>query len=155
MQSKTLVGYVSAGGATEQYARVVADTLRSRGHVVDLVNLRRERVRDLSPYENVVLGTGVRMAMVYRLGKRFLGRKDLKGKRLAVYLSSGVAIDDPDKARERFLIPIVKRHGLDPVMCDAFPGKMPGSGGGLEDRTDDDIARRWAEELAGRLEPGT
>ena len=153
MQStKTLVAYVSAGGATEQYAQVIADTLRSRGLEVDLVNLSRERVGDLSGYENVVLGTGVRMAMVYRRGKRFLARKDLKGKRLAIYLSSGMAIDQPDQARERFLTPLVKRNALDPVMFDAFPGKMPGSGGKLEDRTDDDVARKWAEELAGRLE---
>jgi menaquinone-dependent protoporphyrinogen IX oxidase len=151
VSSKTLVAYVSAGGATEQYARVIADTLRSRGLEVDLTDLRRERVRDLSAYGTVVLGTGVRMAMVYRRSKRFLARKDLKGKRLAIYLSSGMAIDRPDEARERFLAPLVKRNGLDPVRFDAFPGKMPGSGGKLEDRTDDDIARRWAEELAGRL----
>ena len=154
MQTKTLLAYITAGGATEEYARVIADTLRSRGHTVELVDLKRGRVPDLSAYESVVLGTGVRMAMVYRRGKQFLGRKDLKGKRLAVYLSSGIAIQDPDKAKERFLTPLVKRHGLEPVMYDAFPGKAPGSAGKLEDRTDTDVARRWAEELAERLAAG-
>lgn len=151
MPSRILLAYVSAGGATEQYAHVVADTLRSRGHVVDVVDLKREKARDLSRYETVVVGAGVRITMVYRKAKQFLRRRDLKGKRLAVYLSSAMAIDEPDKARDRFLAPLMERYGLVPVMCDAFPGKMPGPAGKLEDTTDVDVARRWAEELAGRL----
>ena len=151
MRGRTLVAYVSAGGATEGYAHIIADTLRSRGHVVDAIDLRRERVPDLSSYENAVVGTGVRMGMVYRKGKQFLRRKDLVGKRLAVFLSSGIAIGSPEKSKAKFLEPLMKKYGLDPVMCDAFPGKMPGSGGKLADRTDPEVARRWAEELAPKL----
>lgn len=151
MDARTLVAYISAGGATEGYARIIAETLESRGHTVDLLDLRRERVPDLSGYENVVVGTGVRVAMVYRKGKQFLRRKDLKGRRLAVYLSSGMAIAEPEKARERFLAPLIAKYDLAPVMYDAFPGKMPTAGGKLEDRTDPDLARRWAEALAERL----
>lgn len=151
MPSRTLLAYVTAGGATERYAQVIADTLRSRGHVVELVDLRRTVVPDLSEYENVVVGAGVRIAMVYRKAKQFLKRKDLRGKRLAVYLSSAMAIKDADKARARFLTPLMERLGLTPVMCDALPGKVPAGGGKLEDRTDADLARRWAEELAERL----
>jgi menaquinone-dependent protoporphyrinogen IX oxidase len=154
MNSRTLLAYVTAGGATEKYARVIADALRAHGHEVDLVDLKRERIRDLAAYENIVVGAGVRMTMVYRRGKQFLARRDLKGKRLAVYLSSAMAIDEPDKARDKFLAPLIRRHGLSPVMCDAFPGNVPTAPGKLEDRTDADVARRWAEELAGRLRDG-
>jgi menaquinone-dependent protoporphyrinogen IX oxidase len=149
---KTLLAYISAGGATEEYAQIISDVLRSRGHDVDLVNLKREKAPDLTPYANVVLGTGVRMAMVYRKGKKFLGRSDLAGKSLAVYLSSGIAIEEPGKAREKFLTPLIERNGLAPVMCDALPGKAPGGPGGkLKDTTDADAARKWAEKLADRL----
>jgi menaquinone-dependent protoporphyrinogen IX oxidase len=152
MPSRMLVAYVTAGGATEAYAKIIADALGARGHDADLVNLKRERAPDLSGYDGVVVGMGVRMAMVYRAGKRFLARKDLKGRPLAVYLSSAMAIDDPDKAKTKFLAPLMERYGLEPVMWDAFPGKMPGGPGKLEDRTDPEIARKWAEELAGRLD---
>jgi menaquinone-dependent protoporphyrinogen IX oxidase len=151
VEGRTLLAYVSAGGATEYYAGVVAEVLRSRGYVVDLVNLRRDKVPDLSSYENAVLGTGVRMGMVYRKGKQFLRRSDLKGRPLGVFLSSGMAVEDPKGAKEKFLTPIVDKYGLVPTMYDAFPGKMPGSGGKLEDRTDPEVARRWAEELGDRL----
>ena len=147
MGSGTLLAYISAGGATEQYADVIAETLRSRGREVKLVDLKREKIPDLSQYDAVILGTGVRMAMIYRRGKQFLRRKDLKGKRLAVYLSSGMAIQDPQKAKARFLAPLIEKCGLTPVMYDAFPGKMPGAGSKLDDRTDADVAREWAEEL--------
>ena len=89
--------------------------------------------------------------MVYRKGKRFLRRKDLEGRRLAIFLSSGIAIKSAEKSKTKFLEPLVEKYGLDPVMCDALPGNMPGSGGKLEDRTDSEIARSWAGKLASKL----
>jgi menaquinone-dependent protoporphyrinogen IX oxidase len=151
MGEKTLLAYVSAGGATEAYANTVADVLTSRGRQVDVVNMKREKIGDLAPYGSVVVGAGVRMGMVYRAAKRLLRRKDLKGKRVAIFLSSGMAIESPDRSKEKFLAPIVAKYGLDPLMYDAFPGTMPGSGGKVEDKTDMEVARRWAEELAGKL----
>jgi menaquinone-dependent protoporphyrinogen IX oxidase len=145
MQGRTLIAYITAGGATETYANVIAETLRSRGRDVDVVDLKREKVGDLAGYSNVILGTGVRMFMVYRKGKSFLARRDLKGKPLGVFLSSAMAIEKPDEARKRFLDPIIRKHGLSPLMCDAFPGKDPQGPGKLVDRTDAGTARRWAE----------
>jgi menaquinone-dependent protoporphyrinogen IX oxidase len=149
--TRTLVAYITAGGATERYAQVVAETLRSSGHAVDVVNLKRDRVADLSLYENVVVGTGVRMGLVYRAAKQFLRRKDLVGKKLAVFLSSGIAIQDREKARGKFLAPLVSRLALAPLKYDAFPGSMPGTAGRPDDRTDVELARQWATELAARL----
>ncbi|MCK4511084.1 hypothetical protein KAW64_05055 [bacterium] len=151
MDERTLLAYISAGGATERYAHIVADNLRLRGHAVDVIDLKRDKIADLSPYGSVIVGAGVRMGMVYRKGKRFLRRKDLEGKRLAIFLSSGIAVEDAEKSKAKFLEPLVKKYGLDPVMCDAFPGKMPGAGGKLKDRTNPEIARLWAEELHVKL----
>ena len=151
MQGKTLIAHVTAGGATEMYANVIAETLRANGCDVDVVNLRREKVDDLSGYSSVVLGTGVRMSMVYRRARSFLARSDLEGKPLGIFLSSAMALDKPDEAREKFLDPLVRKNGLSPVMHDAFPGKVPLGPGKLEDKTDADIARKWAEEFARKL----
>ena len=151
MDERTLLAYISAGGATERYAHIVADNLRLRGHAVDVIDLKRDNVPDLASYGSVIVGAGVRMGMVYRKGKRFLRRKDLEGKRLAIFLSSGVAVEDAAKAKTKFLEPLVEKYGLDPMMCDAFPGKMPGAGGKLKDRTNPEIARLWAEELHVKL----
>jgi len=147
MSNRTLVAYITSGGATREYANVIADVLRSRGHEVVLLDLKREVVDDLSPYDLVVLGMGVRMFMVYRKGKQFLARRDVQGKKLAIFLSSAMAIESRQKARERFLRPLVERYGLSPVAYDALPGKMPVAGAKLEDRTDPAAAREWAVAL--------
>ena len=152
MAGKTLLAYVSAGGATESYAKVVAEVLTSRGRQVDVVNMKSQRVGDLGPYDSVVVGAGVRMGLVYRAAKRLLKRSDLSGKRVAFFLSSYLALESPDKAREKYLTPMMKKYGLEPVMYDAFPGKMPAPGEKAADTIDLDVARKWAEELAGKLE---
>ena len=116
-----------------------------------MLDLKKRKPGDLSAYEAVVLGTGVRMTMVYRKGKSFLARNDLRDKKLGVFLSSGMAIEDPEKARRRFLDPLIHRNALEPLQAAAFPGKMPGEKGRLEDKSDPEAARKWAESLAGRL----
>jgi menaquinone-dependent protoporphyrinogen IX oxidase len=151
MQSKTLVAHISAGGATATYARIIAETLKARGHDVDVVDLKRDKIGDLAAYDCVVAGMGVRMGMVYRRGKQFLRRADLKGKKLGVFLSSGMAIAEPEKARTKFLDPLLRKAGLEPVMCEAFPGIMPSGPGKTEDETDPERARKWAESLADEL----
>jgi hypothetical protein len=49
------------------------------------------------------------------------------------------------------LEPAVEKYGLDPLGYDAFPGKIPGPSGDLEDKTEPELVRSRAEELAARL----
>jgi len=151
---RVLVVFVTAGGATERYAGVVAETLRSRGMAVDVANLKKDPVKELSSYSGVVVGTGVRMGLVYMAAKRFLARKDLASKPIAIFLSSGIAVMDRTKARERFLTPLVKKLGLSPVSYAALPGAAPGRTGTADDKVDPDLARAWAEEVATELAGG-
>lgn len=149
MPQKTLVAYFSKGGAASKYAHVVAETLQEKGFPVDEVDLHLDRAPDLDPYENVVIGTGVRIGIVYRMGKRILRRPELKHKRLAVYLASGIAVQDEPRAERRFLSPLMKRFGLHPMATRTFPGMLPGGEGGkLVDNTRPEEARQWAEEIA-------
>jgi menaquinone-dependent protoporphyrinogen IX oxidase len=149
---RVLVAYITAGGATRDYANVVARTLEEHGNDVVVADLKKERVSDLAEYATVVVGLGVRMGMLYRKGKRFLARKDLAGKPLAIFLSSAIAIEDASKSREKFLTPLVKKLGLAPVQYDAFPGKLPGPAGKVENTTDLSVAAAWAERLANAME---
>ena len=130
----------------------MADVLSKRGHAVDQVDLREQRRPDIAEYDNIVLGTGVRIGMVYRRAKRFLRKNDFEGKRLAIFLSSGIAIDEPDTSRAKFLEPLIEHYGLTPIRYEALPGLEPGPGGELQDRTDPALCRRWAERLAAELE---
>ena len=148
MAIQTAVVYFTKGGAAEIYANAIADELAGFGHVVDIINLRQNDPSDLAAYDNVVVGTGVRIGMVYRRAKRFLKRDDLKDKRLAIFLASGIAIDEPERSEEKFLEPLIKKYGLNPVKCDAFPGYVPGADEDSPETVDPTIARAWAVELA-------
>ena len=151
MGIQTAVVYFTKGGAAEIYANAVADELVGFGHLVDIINLRQNETPNLTAYDNVILGTGVRIGMVYRRAKKFLKRDELKEKNLAIFLASGIAIDEPERSEEKFLEPLMKKYGLQPIMCDAFPGYVPGADEDSPQTVDPDIAKSWAATLATKL----
>ncbi len=89
--------------------------------------------------------------MVYRRTKKFLKRKDLKNKKLAVFLSSGIAVENPEKSKAKFLTPLLNKYNLHPVAYVALPGKTPGPKGELQDKTDAEPARNWVKDLSRKL----
>lgn len=151
MTGKVLVAYVSKGGATAKYAGLIAGRLNELDFDTELVDLRRDKVDDLTRYGSVVIGAGVRMGMVYGKAKKILKRKDLAGRAVAVFLCSGIAVEDPGKAENKYLLPFILRSGTSPVLTGSFPGTYPAPGGKSRDTTDPEAAMRWAEELASRL----
>ena len=76
----------------------------------------------------------------------------MRQKRLAIFLTSGIAIDDPVTSKAKFLEPLVKTYDLNPVMYDPFPGCTPGPKNTTPDTTDLARATKWARELAARLD---
>jgi menaquinone-dependent protoporphyrinogen oxidase len=104
MKSKTLVAYFTKGGASEEYAKIIVETLTENGLAVEICNLAHE-IPEVADFDIVVLGTGVRMFRVYRPWKKVLKQKALGNKQLFMFLSSGTAIEEPDKAVEKFLCP--------------------------------------------------
>lgn len=62
-QNKTLIAYETKGGATEESAYKIADTLCSTyGLEVDIADLKEQKVPDLAQYQNIVIGGGVEAA---------------------------------------------------------------------------------------------
>jgi len=114
MTNKTLVAYFTKGGASEEYAKIIAETLTTNGHNIEISNLAHD-IPDITAFDTVVLGTGVRMFRVYRRWKKVLKQKPLSSKNLFMFLSSGTAIEEPNKAVEKFLHPLVEKYNLKPI----------------------------------------
>lgn len=153
MTNKILVAYFTKGGATEEYAKVIAETLTANRIAVEKRNLAHE-VPDVTDFDTIVLGTGVRMFTVYRRWRKVLKQKALREKRLFIFLSSGTAIEDPDKAVEKFLRPLVDKYGLKPVLLISFPGKIPEKWAKLntqKETMNPEKARDWALKIASQL----
>jgi len=155
MTKNILIAYYTKSGASEEYAKVIAETLKSQGLSVEMFNLA-DNIPDITYYDTVVLGTGVRMFIVYRRWKKLLKQKELKNKHLFMFLSSGMAIEESDKAVEKFLQPLIEKYNLNPNSIIAFPGKTPEKWAkydeNLKETMKPDLAKRWAEDIAGQLQ---
>jgi len=73
LENKTLIAYETKGGATEEVARKLAETLRNKsGLEVDLVDLRRQKIQNIDRYQNIILGSGIKGAKAYDKALKFL-----------------------------------------------------------------------------------
>ena len=154
MNDKVLVAYFTKEGASEEYANIIADALTAKGLSVEKYNLANE-IPDVTAYEAVVLGTGVKMSIVYRRWKKILKQKSLDSKQLFMFLSSGMAIEEPDGAIDKFLNPIIKKYGLKPKSLGSFPGKIPDKWAKLDEQKETmepDKAKAWADEIASLIQ---
>jgi hypothetical protein len=71
-----------------------------------------------------------------------------------MFLSSGTAIEEPDKAVEKFLRPLVEKYHLKPKSLVSFPGKIPEKWAkmdGKKETTKPESAKAWALEIAHQI----
>jgi menaquinone-dependent protoporphyrinogen IX oxidase len=154
MNNKILVAYFTKGGASEEYAKIIAETLTADGLAVETCNLAHD-IPDITTFNTIILGTGVRMFRVYRPWKKILKQKALTSKHLFMFLSSGTAIEDPDKAVEKFLRPLVEKYDLKPKSLVSFPGKIPEKWSKLDDQKETmkpEKAKTWAQEITHQVQ---
>ena len=149
MTGKTLVAYATKGGATEEAALEIADTLRKHELEVDVVNLRKEKNPDVSEYANVVVGSGVRMGRIYNEYHNFL-ENDFGNKKLALFIVCGEAGDpkDHDRTLEKHMKTTLGNHArLKPVEFEVFGGRMKVLWKVVSDGSDPAKVRAWAEKV--------
>ena len=154
MTKKILVAYYTKGGATAEYAKVIAESLKTKDHTVEMVDLK-ETIPSVDSFDVVVLGAGVRMFRVYGRWKKILKQKTLRNKLLFLFLSSGMAIEESsEKAVEKFLRPIVDKYDLKPKLMVSFPGKIPerwAKMDGSKETVDPELAKEWAQAIVDNL----
>ena len=150
MGNKTLIAYETKSGATEESAQKILQVLHSKYQLdVDIVDLKEQKNPDISTYSNVVVGGGVRAGKVYDKALKFLER-DLNGKKVAFYISSGDA-GTPEKyaaAKAKFLEgTLAKYPNVNPVATEAFGGHAKILGKTIVDNLDLERVGAWADEL--------
>jgi len=148
--NKTLIAYVSKGGATEEAAMKIADTLRSKFQLeVDLVDLKEQKVPHLGQYQNVVTGGGVRGGRVYGKTLKFL-ENDLSGKKVAFFVSSSWAGTPGSykNAKTKFVEnTLTKYPKINIISTEAFGGRIRYFRRTMLDNMDLAKVEAWAEEI--------
>ena len=156
LRMKTLIVYGTRYGATAGTSEEMAKVLREEGFKVRVVNLKDERVDDISDYELIIIGSGLKFDRWAKEPEDFLKsfEEELGKKKVAVFVSSGVQAiyehDGDSKAMERAwkknLEEKPEKHHLNPVAMAIFGGVFPlDRMGWVERRTFGQLWRKYEE----------
>ena len=82
-KTKILIAYGTRYGATTNTVEEISKVLQSEGFEVKVVNLKEEKVKDISKFELVIIGSGMKMEMWTSKAKAFLNKfsSELKKKK--------------------------------------------------------------------------
>jgi len=128
---KTLIAYGTYFGATASTAQEIAKILREKGSDVTVTDLKERKVQDISSYDLVVVGSGMRMGNWTGEAEDFLKKfhEDFENKNLALFISSLVPIEEKEGKTSQIARTekvgiedkILKYH-LKPIMTGIFGG---------------------------------
>ena len=131
--AKALIVYGTRYGATAMTSEEIADVFRQEGLDVRVVNLKDEKVKDISDYELVVVGSGIRIGKWTKEPEKFIKkfRKELANKKVALFVCCGSAQplpeeekkpEDIENARRKYLEEKAAKYNLQPVALGFFGG---------------------------------
>ncbi len=128
MQKKVLIAYATYYGSTSEVAQAVAERIRNLGAEVDVIPVKE--VRDLSPYQAVVVGSAIRGGKIHPAAARFLERNEeaLSKLPVAYFVCCMTAREKDEDARlkvEGYLAETLNRTPkIKPISTGFFAGKL-------------------------------
>ena len=131
--TKVLIVYGTRYGATARTSEEIAEILRQEGFDVEVVNVKEEKVKDISEFELVIVGSGIQMNRWTKEPEKFLKKfqNKLTKKKVALFVSCSSAQplteedkkpEDMDKARSKYLEEKAAKYNLQPVALGFFGG---------------------------------
>ena len=88
---KALIVYGTRYGATEMTSKEIADVFRDEGLDVKVINLKEEKVKDISDYDLVLVGSGIKIKKWTKEPEKFLQnfKKELANKKTVLFICCG------------------------------------------------------------------
>jgi menaquinone-dependent protoporphyrinogen oxidase len=131
--TQALIVYGTRHGATASTSETIADILRNEGFDVGVVNAKKDKVKDITEYELVIVGSGIRIGRWTGEPEKFLKKfqKELRKKKVAIFVCCGSAEPlDPkedkatviENARTKYLEEKAAKYNLQPVALGLFGG---------------------------------
>ncbi len=132
---KALIVYGTRYGATASTSEELAKTLRKEGFDVQVVDAKKENVKDISVYELIIVGSGMRIGKWTKAPEQFLAKfkQQLAKKKVAIFISSAVQAlyehegntEEMEKAWRRNLEEKASKYSLKPIALAIFGGVFP------------------------------
>jgi len=131
---KALIVYGTRYGATAGTSEEIAKVLCDEGFDVRVVNAKEEKVDDISEYNLIIVGSGMRFGKWTKEPEKFLEKfkKGLTKKKVAIFVSSGMqAILEHDgnteameEAQRKYLEEKTEKYYLNPIAMTIFGGVL-------------------------------
>ena len=130
---RTLIVYGTRYGATAGTSEEIAKVLQGEGFDVKVVNAKQEKIKDISPYDLIIVGSGMQMGKWTGEAEDFLKRfqNEFAQKNLAIFASSMKSVperegklDDLEKERKMCIDDIIAKYDLRPVAAGLFGGVL-------------------------------
>ncbi len=150
-ENRTLIAYATEGGTSEDYAKTIGSVLRDEFKMpVDLVNLKKDQNPNLTPYRNVIVGTGIKKFKMHKEGAEFLEKTDFGDRKVIVFLSS---LMPKDEAIKKYIDVIVQKNPkLKPFAIEVLGGRMKILGRTIQDKTEIEQSKTWARKIGEQLQ---
>ncbi len=122
---KALVVYGTRYGTAAEIAEEIARVITEEGVEVDLVDASRMKDCDSSPYDLVIVGSGIKMGKWTKKALKFLqkNKNALASKKVAIFVSCGAANEEKSRAegQEKYLDEVAKKNLVnEPVATGLF-----------------------------------
>jgi len=163
--SNALIIYGTSFGATKGTSEEIAKILREEGFDVKVVNAKEEKIKDISEYGLIVVGSSLAGCRWNNDVEDFLKKfhKEFERKRLALFVSSVAPIAEREgnsegvaKERKIALEDKVSKYSLKPIAMGLFGGILNFNKMGLMARKGMEIAFKSRLQKTGfkEVEPG-
>ncbi|MFX1582885.1 MAG: flavodoxin domain-containing protein, partial [Promethearchaeota archaeon] len=129
---KALIVYGTRYGATAGTSEEIGKVLREEGFDVRIVNSTKEKVKDITEYQLIVVGSGIKMGKWIKEPEQFLNnfQKEITTKKVAIFISSAIQaiyehegnIEEMEKAWKKNLEEKASKYALNPVNMAIFGG---------------------------------
>ena len=130
---KALIVYGTRYGATEKTSQEIADVFRQEGLDVKVINLKNDKVKDISEYDLVLVGSGIKIKKWTKEPENFLEKfqKELAQKKTAIFISCGAKYPLDEKtdieteleyARKHHLEEKAAKYNIQPIALGLFGG---------------------------------
>jgi menaquinone-dependent protoporphyrinogen oxidase len=127
MAGKVLLAYASKYGATAEIAEKIGEVLKQEGLAVDVLPVKK--VKHLTDYQNVVIGSAMYMGMWRREAVNFLKKneKELTERKVWVFSTGPSGKGDPAELLKGIIVP----QGVKPILDRIKPQDITVFGGSL------------------------
>ncbi|MDD5590993.1 MAG: flavodoxin domain-containing protein [Dehalococcoidales bacterium] len=125
MAKKALIVYGTRYGATQSTSEEIAKVLQGEGLEIKVVNAKKEKVKDIAPYDLVIVGSGMQMGKWTGEPETFLKQfqKELGNKQVAIFVSSAAQAlieyekktEEIENNRKQYLEQKAAKYNLHPI----------------------------------------